>query len=151
VHPVILVHSVGMNTSYAPRTRVGLLISCSDFGVLAASAVVPGFQDVVDPVMGVGFVLAVVTIVYVPRLIRPGSTWLRASMSRPLATSVFVGAGILAMTAAAVRSPDGAIPLGSAATAAIILGMFLVALAAPARERADARAKRHDVVPGPRP
>ncbi|MFZ7088858.1 hypothetical protein [Curtobacterium sp. RRHDQ10] len=117
--------------SYAPRTRAGLLISCVGFAALAASAVIPILADALGPVMGVGFAVAVVVIVYVPRLIRPGSTWWRAPLPRVFATMVSIGAAVAALIAVAVRTSGGSLVWGYVATAVVVLGMVLVASAAP--------------------
>ena len=122
-------------TEYAPRTRAGLLISCAGYAFLAASAVVPALASALGPVTGVGYVLAVLVVAYVPRLIRPGSTWLRVSLPRGLATAVSIGAAVVALAAVTARTSGAAPAWSSGATALIVAVMVLVALAAPERPR----------------
>ncbi|KQO61326.1 hypothetical protein [Curtobacterium sp. Leaf261] len=124
---------------YAPRTRAGLMISCTGFAVLAASTSVRVVADVITPVMGVGFVLAVLFIVYLPRTIRPGRTWLRAELPHALTTLAFVGAAVVALTAVAVGALTNTTLWGCAATAVIVSGMLLVVLVAPDRNRIASR------------
>lgn len=128
--------------SYAPRTRAGLLISCLGFAVLAASLAVPALADALGPVMGFGFVVAVVITVYVPRLIPPGRTWLRAPLPRVFATIVSVGSAAVGVIAVTARMSGGTAVWGWGAVAVIVLGMIVVALAAPEGTRSPRRANR---------
>lgn len=117
--------------SYAPRTRAGLLINCLGFAVLAASVAVPALADALGPVMSFGFVAAVVTAVYVPRLVPPGRTWLRAPLPRAFATVVSVGSAAVGVIAVTARMSDATVVWGWGAVAVIVLGMIFVSLAAP--------------------
>lgn len=123
--------------SYAPRTRGGLLMSCLGFAALAASTAVPALAAVVRPVMGIGFVVAIAAIAYVPRLIRPGRTWSRTALSRTFATVVFVGSAAVALIAVTVGTSDGAPVWGWVATAVLVAGASAVALAGPERSQRD--------------
>lgn len=118
-------------TSYAPHARVGLLISCFGFAALALSTAIPALAAAVGPVMGVGWVVVIITIVYVPRLIRPGRSWVRARLPRALATSVFVGSAVVALIAVTVHMSNGSSAWGYAATTAILGAALSAALAKP--------------------
>ena len=123
--------------SYAPRTRGGLLISCLGFAALAASAAVPALAAAVGPVMGVGFVVAIMVIVSVPRLIRPEPTWSRAALPRTFATAVFIGSATVALIALTVRMGNDSPAWGYAAAGVIIGEAVAVALVAPEVARRD--------------
>lgn len=117
--------------SYAPRTRGGLLISCLGFAALAASTVVPALTAAVGPAMGLGFVIAILVIVAVPRMITPGPTWTRAALPGTFATIVFIGSGAVALAAVAMHMAVGSSVWGHVATAAIIVGAVSVASVPP--------------------
>lgn len=118
-------------SSYAPRTRAGLLISSLGFAALAAPGVAPAMDAAVSPVMGIGFVAAILLTSTVPRLIRPGRTWFRAPVQRGFATAVFVGSAVVALIAATLRVCHGPIVWGHVATAVLVLGAVVVAALPP--------------------
>ncbi|MGD3291314.1 hypothetical protein QT391_22530, partial [Xanthomonas citri pv. citri] len=110
--------------SYAPRSRGGLLISCAGFGSLAATTVTPAVAHTPGPPMSIGFVAAIIVIVYVPRLITVGSSWPRAALPRTFATIVFSGSAAAALAAAVVSDARW---LGYVAVALILGGIISVA------------------------
>ncbi|MEV7931332.1 hypothetical protein [Curtobacterium sp. NPDC089185] len=85
----------------------------------------------VSPVMGIGFVAAILLTSTVPRLIRPGRTWFRAPVGRRSATAVFVGSAIVALIAVTARASHGPIVWGHVATAVLVLGAVVVAALPP--------------------
>jgi hypothetical protein len=105
---------------YAPRTRGGLLVSCIGFAALAASSTSPGQADAVSPVMGLGFVAAILSTVYLPRLIRPGAGWCRSTLPARTCATAYVTAGLIAL-AAAVAGLSFAAPTAGWFAAAVIL------------------------------
>lgn len=121
-------------TSYAPRTRAGLLISCIGFGTLAATSVVPALAAAVSPMIGIGFVAAVLVIVYVPRLIRVGPTWSRSALPKTFATVVFSTSGIAALAAVTVSLSSDTIVSSYVAMAVIVGEIVGVAVATPERQ-----------------
>jgi hypothetical protein len=114
---------------YAPRTRVGLLISCVGFAVLALSTAIPAISTVITPTMGLGFVLTILLIVYVPRMIRPGQTWLTTPLPHGFATAVFASAGIIGLASVTASMSTGHAAWGVAGSIAITIGAVLVACA----------------------
>jgi hypothetical protein len=108
--------------NYAPRTRGGVLISCTGFATLAASASVPALEDAIGPVMGLGFVVAVLTTAWVPRLIRPGRSWLRSVLPSRTCTIAYVAAAGLALVAVETHTTVA----GFLVAAAILVGGTLV-------------------------
>lgn len=122
---------ISTTRTYAPRTRGGLLISCVGFAVLAASLIVPGLADLLGPVMGIGFVLAVAVIASVPKLVRPGRTWFRATLPARAATAALVGPGVVALVAVTAEMSRRTPVWGWTAAALISVIAVVVALADP--------------------
>lgn len=115
--------------SYAPRTRGGIVISCIGFASLAASTATPEQADVISPVMGLGFVLAILITVYAPRLIRPGASWCRSVLPSATCTAVYVSAGALSLAAVVTRLMSGTHTTGLVVAAIIMVGgTFVTAL-----------------------
>ncbi|WIB79020.1 hypothetical protein DEJ28_07950 [Curtobacterium sp. MCPF17_002] len=112
---------------YAPRTRAGLLLSCAGFAVLAASTALPAIEALVGPVMGLGFVVALLVIVSVPRAIRPGRTWLTAPLPARLAAATFAGVGIVGVASVTAGTSSGAGVWGVVGAVTITVGAALVA------------------------
>jgi hypothetical protein len=112
--------------NYAPRTRGGVLTSCTGFAVLAASASVPALEAAIGPVMSLGFVAAVLTTAWVPRLIRPGRSWLRSVLPSRICTIAYVAAAVLALGAVVTHTTVA----GFLAAAAILVGGTLVTVLA---------------------
>ena len=115
-------------TNYAPRTRGGALISCVAFAALAASASLPSIADAVTPVMGFGFVLTVVTIVYAPRLVRPGPGWFRTSVPMRVATIAYLGSGVVALAAVTIGWSVAPSIWGWPGAAMILAGGLVIAV-----------------------
>lgn len=129
---------------YAPRSRAGLLISCTGFALLAATAVVPALASVVDATMGFGVVVAVVIVVSLPRLIPVGASWIRAEMPRTLATVVFVVSGAAAFLATTVGTTSGAV-MATCLAVGILTTLLSVAVGSPPSPRCPSPGER----PGP--
>lgn len=127
--------------TYAPRTRGGLLIGCVGFAVLAASLIVPGLADLLGPVMGIGFVLAVAVIASVPKLVRPGRTWFRATLPARAATAAFVGPGVVAL-AAVTAEMSRSTPVWGWVAAVVISAITIVVALADGKGAPRSRSRR---------
>ena len=120
-------------TPYAPRTRGGSLISCVAFAAMAASASLPRITDALTPVMGSGFVLAVVTTVYAARAVRPGTGWFRAVLPLRVSTAAYLGSAVTALAAVVVSWSVETPAPGWVAVAVIVAGGCVIAAAPPSR------------------
>ncbi|MFS0729156.1 hypothetical protein ABC270_03640 [Curtobacterium sp. 1P10AnD] len=118
---------------YAPRSRAGLLISCSGFALLAVTAINPALARAVDSTMGFGFVVAVVVVVSLPRLIPVGQSWARAAMPKTFATTTFVASGAAALVAVTVGPSCGSVLWPCLSATAILAAVLTVAVRAPER------------------
>jgi len=120
-------------TPYAPRTRGGSLISCVAFAATAASASHPRITETLTPVMGFGFVLAVLTTVFAARAVRPGRGWFRAALPLGVATAAYLGSAVIALATVVVSWSVETPAPGWVATAVIVAGGCIIAAAPPSR------------------
>ncbi|TDN42263.1 hypothetical protein EDF64_11340 [Curtobacterium flaccumfaciens] len=120
-------------TPYAPRTRGGSLISCVAFAATAASVSLPRITDALTPVMGFGYVLAVLTTVSAARAVRPGTGWFRAALPLGVSTAAYLGSAVIALATVVVSWSVETPASGWVAAAVIVAGGCVIAAAPPSR------------------
>lgn len=93
---------------YAPRSRIGLAVSCAGFSTVSFGVAVFSAADRNGGFSSLSLVATVLMIAFLPRCIAPRPSWLRAEVPPAPAAGLYVAAGAAALLGFAVADTTGA-------------------------------------------